>query len=125
VVGTFSFFSGVLSLNCFQNPVNNNQTEKDTRRAFLLTQKKEMLAKQVHKYARRHKKLGVGNNFDLIKPWAEGEKTTVRNGQVLCAQCHELLRYQRNPIASRHRECCWNSSVVDHRNLACSSCASS
>jgi 5-methylcytosine-specific restriction endonuclease McrA len=73
----------------FPNPFDNNQTEKDTRRAFSQTQKKEILAKQGFKCARCHEKLGVGYHFDHIKPWAEGGKTTVRNGQVLCAQCHE------------------------------------
>ena len=49
----------------FPNPFDNNQTEKDTRRAFSQTQKKEILAKQGFKCARCHEKLGVGYHFDV------------------------------------------------------------
>lgn len=69
-------------------------TEKDTRRAFTATQKKEILAQQDFKCAHCHKKLGVAYHFHHAKAWASGGKTTVKNGKVMCPTCHEEITHK-------------------------------
>lgn len=72
----------------------DNQTEKDTRRSFTATQKKEILAQQDFKCASCRRKLGVAYHFHHAKAWAVGGETTVKNGRAVCANCHEKISHR-------------------------------
>jgi 5-methylcytosine-specific restriction endonuclease McrA len=62
---------------------------RDSRRAFNQTQKVEIFRRQKGKCAMCHKKLDFTlADFDHIKPFESGGKTTVRNGQALHKDCH-------------------------------------
>jgi nitrate/TMAO reductase-like tetraheme cytochrome c subunit len=78
----------------FPNPLDNHQADKDTRRTFTQTQKKEILAQQGFKCARCHRKLDVAYHFHHAKAWAVGGETTVKNGRALCANCHERISHK-------------------------------
>lgn len=91
--GLFSTTPFKLPKNTFPN-IGTTQPKRDARRAFGETQKKEILAKQDHKCAKCHKKLGVAYHFHHIKSWSSGGKTTVENGRALCGTCHEEISHK-------------------------------
>ncbi|MBT0159379.1 HNH endonuclease [Candidatus Bathyarchaeota archaeon A05DMB-2] len=71
------------------------EPQKDKRRSFTSTQKKEMLYQQDNKCARCHKKLDPrATHFHHAKPWASGGRTIVINGRALCADCHEIISHK-------------------------------
>ena len=72
-----------------------NETERDTRRAFSQTQKKEILYQQDNKCARCHKRLDPREiEFDHKKPWASEGKTVTVNGRALCGSCHKIVTHE-------------------------------
>ncbi len=74
---------------------SNRKRERDTRRIFSQSQKKEILYQQDGKCARCHKKLDPrATHFHHEKPWASGGRTKVVNGRALCASCHEILSHK-------------------------------
>jgi len=72
--------------------------EKDSRRSFSPSQKKEILYQQDYKCASalcHHKKLDPrATHFHHEKPWASGGRTKVENGRALCADCHEIISHK-------------------------------
>jgi nitrate/TMAO reductase-like tetraheme cytochrome c subunit len=69
--------------------------ERDSRRSFTETQKKEILHQQDYKCARCHKKLDLRTTeFDHKKPWAAGGRTVRVNGRALCSYCHKLITHK-------------------------------
>lgn len=74
--------------------ISEAEPQKDTRRAFTQTQKNEILAQQGYKCAKCHRKLGVAYHFYHSKSWSSGGKTTVNNGRVVCADCHETINHR-------------------------------
>jgi nitrate/TMAO reductase-like tetraheme cytochrome c subunit len=92
---------GVPKMKATKNPLYTDfpnlypkQTQKDSRRSFSATQKKQILAQQDYKCARCHKKLGVAYHFHHAKSWSSGGKTIVKNGRALCANCHEEITHK-------------------------------
>ncbi len=75
------------------NKPNNNQ--RDERRTFTLTQKRKILKNQHYKCAYCGKPFSKDEitkmliDFDHIKPWSEGGRTVVSNGQALHKSCHK------------------------------------
>lgn len=64
---------------------------RDTRRAFTQRQKNELWVQQNGKCATCHQELDPRYvEYDHGKAWADGGKTTVKNGQALCANCHKI-----------------------------------
>ena len=69
--------------------------KRDSRRAFSPTQKKAIWAQQGGKCAICHKPLDPRyTEYDHGKAWADGGKTTVKNGRALCANCHKLKTHK-------------------------------
>ena len=69
--------------------------EKDARRSFSPTQKKQILAQQNNKCAECHEKLDPrAIHYHHKKPWASGGKTIVVNGRALCPKCHEITTHE-------------------------------
>lgn len=68
-----------------------NEYERDTRRAFSLTQRNELWDRQNGKCAKCRKPLlRSAVHFDHKTPWEDGGKTEVKNGQALCPNCHTV-----------------------------------
>ncbi len=79
----------------FGLPKEKIKIERDTRRAFSQTQKKEILYQQDNKCARCHKELDPREiDFDHKKPWASGGRTITVNGRVLCGSCHKIVTHE-------------------------------
>lgn len=73
-----------------------NSVDRDSRRRFTLSQQKQILHKQHNKCAKCGKSLDIiVAQFDHIKPWAKGGKTTVANGRALHANCHMRVTHQK------------------------------
>lgn len=69
----------------------------DSRRYFTKSQKLEILERQHNKCAHCGKRLDPRyTQFDHIKMWAHGGRTTVSNGQALCANRHAVKCYSEN-----------------------------
>ena len=67
----------------------NRKRERDARRAFTETQKKEIFKRQKGKCAMCGKKLDwTHTEYDHKTSHSSGGKTTVRNGMALCLDCH-------------------------------------
>ena len=74
---------------------SNRKRERDTRRVFSQSQKKEILYQQDNKCARCHEKLDPrAIHFHHIKPWSSGGRTITQNGAALCPKCHEILTHK-------------------------------
>ena len=72
-----------------------DESERDTRRAFTQTQKKEILYQQDNKCAICHKKLDPRDiEYDHKKPWASGGRTKTVNGRALCGSCHNKITHK-------------------------------
>ena len=85
---------GQLDLN-FDIFGSSKKENRDSRRAFSQTQKKEILYQQNNKCAKCHKKLDPREiEFDHKKPWASGGRTITINGRALCAKCHKIVTHQ-------------------------------
>ena len=73
---------------------SQREKERDTRRAFSQSQKNEIWDRQKGKckgsHCRHSQLLRGATHYDHIKPHEDGGKTTVKNGQALCATCHAL-----------------------------------
>lgn len=64
---------------------------RDSRRAFTITQKHEILYQQDGKCANCFKKLDIRVvEYDHIKAWAAKGRTITQNGAALCPNCHRL-----------------------------------
>lgn len=69
----------------------SNDSERDTRRAFIQTQKNEICDTQNNKCAKcKEPLLRSATHYDHKTPWENGGKTEVKNGQALCATCHSI-----------------------------------
>ena len=72
-----------------------NEPKRDSRRSFTTTQKNEIWAQQNGKCAKCKSKLDPRTTeYDHGKEWAEGGKTTIKNGRALCANCHKLKTHR-------------------------------
>lgn len=73
---------------------------RDPRRSFTPGQKGEIWDNQDGRCAGAHCKhsrlLRQATHYDHIKPWEDGGRTTVSNGQALCATCHQLKTAREN-----------------------------
>jgi 5-methylcytosine-specific restriction endonuclease McrA len=80
----------VMPKNSFELPSPYpSQPKRDSRRAFNQTQKVAIFRRQKGKCAMCGKKLDFTlTDFDHIKPYESGGKTTVKNGQALHKECH-------------------------------------
>ncbi len=68
-------------------PLPKKEIERDSRRNFTITQQKEL--KKSGKCKHCGTKLSDDNiDYDHIKPWEDGGKTILANGQALCLKCH-------------------------------------
>ena len=64
-------------------------SERDEPRNFNKTMQIEILKRQHNKCAMCKKKLELDAiHFDHIVPFKDGGKTTIKNGQALCPNCH-------------------------------------
>lgn len=76
-------------------PSQKKETERDSRRSFSQTQKKEILYQQDNKCIRCHKKVDPREiEFDHKKPWASGGRTITMNGRALCCSCHKIVTHE-------------------------------
>ncbi|MCX6819076.1 MAG: HNH endonuclease signature motif containing protein [Candidatus Aenigmarchaeota archaeon] len=76
-------------------PAPKKEVERDTRRAFSQTQRKEILYQQDNKCAKCHKKLDPRDiEFDHKKPWASVGRTVIDNGRALCGSCHKIVTHE-------------------------------
>ncbi len=86
-----------------ENVVPKNKTakvkknvERDTRRFFNQTERNIIWDRQNGRCAnpdcRNPVLLRSATHFDHVIPWADGGKTEVKNGQALCANCHEIKK---------------------------------
>ena len=68
---------------------------RDTRRAFTLSQKHEILYQQNIKCAECHKPLDLrAVEYHHIKAWAAQGRTKTQNGAALCPTCHSLKTHK-------------------------------
>ncbi|CAJ37310.1 HNH endonuclease [Methanocella arvoryzae] len=66
-----------------------NNKERDTRRSFTASQKKQLQYQQGGKCAMCKKPLDPRDiEYDHKKAWADGGRTTIVNGRALCGSCH-------------------------------------
>jgi 5-methylcytosine-specific restriction endonuclease McrA len=87
---------GVPKMKDTENPLYTNfpnlypkQTQKDSRRSFVYTQKVAIFRRQKGKCAICGKQLDFTlADFDHIRPFESGGKTTVKNGEALHKDCH-------------------------------------
>ena len=65
------------------------EKNRDKRRKFTRSQEKEIWDRQ-HGYCHKcEKKLRqTATHYHHIKPWSQGGKTIINNGQALCTDCH-------------------------------------
>jgi hypothetical protein len=64
-------------------PSSKRKPERDSKRAFTQTQRKEILYQQDMKCAVCHKKLDPRDiEYDHKKPWASGGRTKTENGRA-------------------------------------------
>lgn len=69
--------------------------KRDSRRSFTQTQKNAIWSQQNGKCARCKSKLDpIYTEYDHGKEWADGGKTTVKNGRALCANCHKIKTHK-------------------------------
>lgn len=74
---------------------NAENKERDSRRSFSQTQRKEILYQQNNKCARCHKTLDPRDiEYDHKKPWAAGGRTVTVNGRALCGSCHKIVTHE-------------------------------
>ena len=74
---------------------SKKKSDKDKRRTFNQTQKKEILHWQDMKCAKCKSKLDPRDiEFDHKKPWASGGKTVAFNGRALCGSCHNKVTHE-------------------------------
>ncbi len=74
---------------------NIKEKERDTRRTFGNTQKKQIWYQQNGKCARCHKPLNIITvEYDHIKSWADKGKTITENGAALCRECHGMKNHE-------------------------------
>ena len=65
------------------------EIKRDSRRSFTRTQQKEMKTNQHNKCKICGTELSEDNiDFDHIKPWEDGGRTIIANGQAVCLKCH-------------------------------------
>ena len=78
------------SFNSGFNPYNSNKkVDRDSRRTFSVTQRKELKSPQNNKCKICGIELSDDNiDYDHIIPWEDGGKTIVANGQAICLKCH-------------------------------------
>ena len=78
------------SFNSGFNPYNSNKkVDRDSRRTFSVTQRKELKSTQNNKCKICGIELSDDNiDYDHIIPWEDGGKTIVANGQAICLKCH-------------------------------------
>jgi 5-methylcytosine-specific restriction endonuclease McrA len=87
---------GTPKIRTVKNPLNvgfpslyPSQPRKDTRRSFTYIQKIAIFRRQKGKCAMCGRKLDFTlADFDHIKPFESGGKTTVKNGEALHKDCH-------------------------------------
>ena len=74
------------SFNSGFNPYNSNKkVDRDSRRTFSVTQRKELKSTQNNKCKICGIELSDDNiDYDHIIPWEDGGKTIVANGQAIC-----------------------------------------
>jgi hypothetical protein len=99
------FDGGIFNPKPLKLPKNNilgvggTKAKRDSRRAFSVSQKNEILYQQDHKCASslcHHKKLDPrAIEFDHKKPWASGGRTITKNGRALCPECHKILTHNQ------------------------------
>jgi nitrate/TMAO reductase-like tetraheme cytochrome c subunit len=91
------FTTGSIYKNPFQNK-RQLQGDRDERRAFNTTQRKEILHQQDNRCARNlcHKRLDPRDiHFHHDKPWASGGRTITENGRALCGSCHNIVEHEK------------------------------
>ena len=78
------------SFNSGFNPYNSNKkVDRDSRRTFSVTKRKELKSTQNNKCKICGIELSDDNiDYDHIIPWEDGGKTIVANGQAICLKCH-------------------------------------
>jgi len=76
---------------------SKKNTERDSRRAFIPTQKNEIRYQQNEKCAECHDKLDSRDiEFDHKKAWASGGRTKTVNGRAVCGSCHNKITHKQN-----------------------------
>jgi len=74
---------------------SQEKNERDSRRSFTSSQKKEILGNQNNKCDNCSKKLDPRDiHYHHKKPWADGGKTIVSNGRAVCGSCHNKLSHK-------------------------------
>lgn len=95
--------------NPSKRPKNSKLIEKDPRRHFSKLQCDEVYSRQSGHCANPKCKKWLDpkhTEYDHIKPWALGGKTTIKNCQALCANCHseKTKRERLKGIESKQKE---------------------
>ena len=94
-----NFLGNELSGNIFDlgfGSTSKKKSNKDKRRTFTQTQRKEILHRQDMKCAKCKGKLDPRDiEYDHKKSWASGGKTEIDNGRALCGSCHNKLTHKK------------------------------
>lgn len=70
--------------------------ELDTRRSFSISQRKELWHRQKGKCGVCKHSLNVLTaQYHHVKPWAEGGRTILENGQAVCPECHGIETHKQ------------------------------
>jgi len=88
---------GIQPLNLYGS--SKKESERDGRRNFSQTQRKEILYQQDNRCARTecHKRLDPRDiHYHHEKPWASGGRTITTNGRAVCGSCHNILGHEEN-----------------------------
>ena len=81
---------------------SNKKSDRDSRRSFNQTQRKEILYQQDNKCAICHKKLDPRDiEYDHKKSWASGGRTKAVNGRALCGSCHNKVTHKTESEKNR------------------------
>ena len=88
----------------FKRKIKKTVTGRDTRRAFTKTQRVMIWKSQKSRCNTCNKKLDLCTVvYDHRKRWADGGKTTFKNGQALCPNCNNLKNFNENATLAEKR----------------------
>ena len=90
----------------FLDPYDDSP-KRDSRRAFTHSQRNEIWDRQGGKCAGcRNQLMRSSTHYDHVKPWEDGGKTMIGNGQALCPNCHarKSNRERLKKVESKPRE---------------------
>lgn len=83
---------------------SEEKKERDNRRTFTQTQRKEILYQQNSKCAECQKGLDPRDiEYDHKKPWAANGRTITQNGRAVCGSCHNIITHNTRLNGTRKK----------------------